>query len=172
MSIGFSPKDGKDKLFRVKKFQFNTYEVDHTTVKGTLRLANIATNIMEVPDRFIPPEARNPDTPNYMVGYQPIVAFTSRGVKKEPTQHNPDRSELKKARKMELTSYILEQPFEPWNEYIIQGDPPIILKTRTILAKLEWHVDIVNALGDPSLWANHNTTVSVSKIEAGDAGLT
>jgi len=126
---------------------------------------------LEVPENFIPPEARTSDVPNYMIGYQAIVSFSSRGKKTDPSKKLPDKSELKKARKMELTSYILEQAFEPWNEYIIQGDPPIIVKTRTILAKVEWYADYYNGLGDPYLWANHNTTISASKTEAGDAGL-
>lgn len=172
MSAGFSLKDGIDKLFRIKKFQYNTYEVEHTTIKGTLRLASIPTNIVEIPERFIPPQQRDPDKPNYFIGYQTIVSFGNRGKKNEPSKNLPARNEMKKAKKMELTSYILEQPFEPWNEYILQGDPPIIIRTRTILAMLEWYVDYTNQLGDPYLWANHNTTVSVSKSEAGDAGLT
>lgn len=172
MSIAFSPKDGKDQLFRIKKFQFNTYEINHPTVKGTLRIANIPTNIVEIPDRFIPAEARNEDLPSYMIGYQAIVAFSNPGEKKEPSRQIPDVAGLKKARKMELTSYILDQPFEPWNEYIIQGDPPVLIKTRTILAKVEWYIDYTNSLGDPYLRANHNTTVSASRVEAGDAGLT
>lgn len=172
MSIQFDVRDGTDKLFRIKKFQYNTYEIDHATVKGTIRAADIPTNIIEIPDRFIPPDQRNSDVPHYALVHQTIVSFSSRGDKKNPTMSLPDRTQLQKAKKIELTNYILDNPFEPWNEYVIQGDPPILVKTRTILAKAEWYVDYTNGLGDPYLWAHLNTTISASAVEAGDAGLT
>jgi len=78
----FSPKDFKDQLFRVKKFQYNTYVVDHAQVKGILRLANVVTNILEIPEEQVPPDARNPDTPSFMLGYQAIVSFSNNGEKK------------------------------------------------------------------------------------------
>jgi len=92
--------------------------------------------------------------------------------KKEPSIKLPQRSELKKARRIEITGYLLDQNFEPWNEYVLQGDPPILIKTRTILAKLEWYPDYTNTLGDPFIWANHNTTMSASRVKTAEAGLT
>ncbi len=171
MSVRINPKDLVDKLFRIKKIQYNTYEIDHSQVQGTLRLVNIPANIMQVPDEKIPPNQKISTDPTFMVGGQMIVSFTNRGKKKEPTS-NPTPEDMKKAKKMELTSYIQDQPFEPWNEFVIQGDPPVILKRRTILSKLEWYVDYTNQLGDPYLWAAHNTTDSVSVSDVGDAGLT
>jgi len=170
MSVSISPKDLSDKLFRIKKLQYNTYELDHPQVKGTLRLMNIPTNIMQVPEEKIPQQQRISDDPTFMVGGQMIISFTNKGDKKEPTA-TLERKDMKKAKKMELTSYIQEQSFEPWNEFVIQGDPPIILKRKTILSKLVWYVDYTNQLGDPYLWAAHNTTDSVSKSAAGDSGL-
>ena len=170
MSISLSPKDLSEKLFRIKKLQYNTYEIDHPQVKGTLRLMYIPTNIMQVPEEKIPPQQRISDDPTFMVGGHMIVAFSNREEKKEPTA-SIKQEDMKKAKKMELTSYIIEQSFEPWNEFVIQGDPPIILKRRTILSKLEWYVDYTNQLGDPHLWAAHNTTDSVSKSVVGDSGL-
>lgn len=171
MSLRINPKDLNDKLFRIKKIQYNTYEIKHNQVQGTLRLMNIPINIMQIPEEKIPPNEQMSNDPLFMVGGQIIVSFTNKGDKKEPTS-NPTREDMKKTRKVELTSYIQDQPFEPWNEFVIQGDPPIILKRRTILSKIEWYVDYTNQLGDPYIWAVHNTTDSVSVSDIGDAGLT
>ncbi|MCE2507421.1 MAG: hypothetical protein J4F36_13345 [Nitrosopumilaceae archaeon] len=171
MSIRIAPKDLDDKIFRIKKIQYNTYEINHPQVKGTLRLMNLPTNIMQVPEEKIPQQQRTSSDPTFMVGGQTIVSFTNKGDKKEPTS-NPKKEDMRKAKKIELAGYMEEQPFEPWNEFVIQGDPPIILKRRTILSKVEWYVDYTNQLGDPYLWASHNTTDSVSSSETGDAGLT
>ena len=161
------PADEGYKLPRIKKFQYNTYEIDHVTVNGTLRAAQVPTHIIE-----IPPDQGNSDVPRYALTHQTIVAFTSRGHKKEPTLSLPDRLQLQQSKKTDLTSYIQDQPYEPWNEYVIQGDPPVLVKTRTILAKVEWYVNCTNGLGDPYLWAHLGNTTSASVVEAGDAGLT
>lgn len=161
-----------DKLFRIRKFQYSTYEIDHTQVKGTLRIANFPTNIFEVPDDMIPQQAKMSDVPTYVVSAQTIVAFTNSGEKKEPTATALTPELMKTARKMELTNYVGGQPFEPWNEYVIQGDPPVLIRMRTILARLEWFPDYTNGFGDPSLWAYQNTTQNVSVTNTGESGLT
>lgn len=171
MSININPKDCIDRLFKIKKLQFNTYEIDHSEIKGTLRLINIPSNIMEIPEKLIPPQARNPGLPNLMTGNQTIVAFSNKGKKKESSLKLPNRQEMISAKREDLTSFIIDNPFEPWNEFLIQGNPPILLKTRTILAKLEWFPEYVNKLGDPYLWANHNTTDSVSITKTGESGM-
>jgi len=171
MSGNISPRDCNDKLFKIKKLQYNTYEIDHAEVKGTLRLLNLPTNVMEVPEKFVPISQRQLDVPTFMVGSQTIVAFTSRGKKKEPSLKVPVGNEMKTAKRVDLTSFILDQPFEPWNEIIIQGDPPVLLKNRTILAKLEWFSEYTNQLGDPYLWANHSTAQSAVVATTGEAGM-
>jgi len=171
MSVNISPRDCIEKLFKIKKLQYNTYEIDHAEIKGTLRLLNIPTNVMEVPEKFVPAEQRQPDVPTFMVGNQTIIAFTSRGKKKEPSLKLPTRNEMKTAKRVDLTSFLLDQPFEPWNEIIVQGDPPILLKHRTILAKIEWFSEYTNQLGDPYLWTNHNTTQSATIATTGEGGM-
>jgi len=170
--IRISPKDTTSLLFRVKKFEYNTYYIKHSQVEGVLRVANIPTDIMLIPDDKFPPGVDIPDEQKYIMGYHTIVAFTNHKDKQEPSEI-PKPIELKKRRKMELTNYMVqEQTFEPWNEYVIQGSNPKLLKTRTILAKVEWYPDITNKLGDPYIWANHATTVAVSSTDVPESGLT
>ena len=172
MMPNLSPHRLTDKLFRIRKFQYSTYEIDHPQVKGTLRIANIPTNILEVPEEMLPPQARGTGIPTYMVGGQAIVAFTNRGTKKEPSLHALTPELMQTARKVELTNYVTDQSSEPWNEILVSGNPPILVRMRTILAKVDWFPDHTNQLGDPSIWAYHNTTQSVSIADSGEAGLT
>lgn len=170
--IKIGPTDTKSLLFRVKKFDYNSYFIKHQQVEGVLRIANIPTDIMLIPDDKFPPNVDVLEEQKYIMGYHSIVAFTNHKDKNEPSEL-PKSSELKKRRKMELTNYMIqERTFEPWNEYVIQGSNPKLLKTRTILAKIEWYPDITNRLGDPYIWANHNTTFSVSSTDIPESGLT
>ena len=170
MTNNFHPKDGIDKLFRVQKFQYNRYEIDSPDVKGILRIADMPANIIEVPSHLVAPEQRNPDIPTYVLVSQSIVSFSNKNNKKDPSPNIPDTNTLKNAERKEITNYILDPYFEPWNEYIIQGDPPILIKARTIITRLDWYVEYTNMLGDPFLWANYNTSLNASKVSVGDAG--
>ena len=109
------------------------------------------------------------DAPEYGVTGQVIMGFSNKGEKRTPAP-TPAPAELRGARKKDLTQHVLDNPVEPWNEYVVEGDPPVVVGTRTILAKLEWYVDHTNELGDPLLWASQNTTVRASGSGAADAG--
>ncbi len=160
-----------DKLFRIRRFQYSTYEIEHPEVIGTLRIANIPTNILEVPQEMLPQQARGAGVPTYMIGGQTLVAFTNRGQKKEPSTELLTPERMQTARRVELTTFVGDQSAEPWNEYVVQGNPPILIRMRTILARLDWYPQFTNHLGDPSLWAHQNTTQNVSVAETGEAGL-
>lgn len=163
-SIKINANETESCVYRIKKFDFNSYRIDHPQVQGVLRLASIPTDIMKIPDEKFPPDADIPDEAKYILGYQTIVGFTNTGEKKIPTEGKlRQRNDLKKAKKMELTGYITQSSVsEPWNEYVISGADPKLLKTKTILSKLEWYIEITTRLGDPYLWANSSTTVNVS----------
>jgi len=94
MSANIKPQDCIDRLFKIKKLQYNTYEIDHSEIKGSLRILNIPNNIMEVPEKFIPPQARNPGLPSFMTGNQTIIAFSNKGKKNEPSLKLPNRQEM------------------------------------------------------------------------------
>lgn len=157
--------------FRIKKLDYNKYYINHSEVKGVLYLANVVTNIGEVPIDMIPKKQRTSNEPPVGVSYQPIVAFINKGKKSAPTEM-PTHEELIDKKKVDLTDFIThEEDVEPWNEYVIQGDPPRILKTRSILNKAQWVVDVYNNLGDPYILANHSTTYSVSVKNAPESGM-
>jgi len=171
--IRIVPEETTALIFRIKKFQYNSYFIDHPTVKGILRVGNIPTDILKIPETKIPPDVDVEEEAKYILGYQSVVAFTNQNKKKNPSEKQPDRNELKKLRKMELTNYLIqEQTFEPWNEFVIQGTIPKLLKTRTILGKIQWYPDVINRLGDPSIWAFHNTNFTIGEDTSPEGGMT
>jgi len=157
------------KRFKVRKLQYNTYEIDHLEVKGQLRLIAIPVNIFEVPEDLLPNGAKS-EFPSYVINFQSIVAFTNAGEKKQPKPIPPD-TDIRTAKKTDITNFMIDHPDEPWNEFILQGNPPIMIRTKTVLSKLEWNREYTDIFGDPSLWANHNTTHSVSQAPVGEGGM-
>jgi hypothetical protein len=160
-----------DRLFRVKKLQFSTYQVDHPEVKGQLRVMGVPANILEVPKDQVPQGAIPAGTTAYVIAFQGVVAFANQGTKRTPSaQITPE--DFQKARKEEITTYAQDSASEPWNEFVLGGNPPTIVRTRTILTRLDWLPDLTDQFGGPVLSANHNTTQSVSGSDASEAGMT
>ena len=96
-SIRINANETESCVFRIKKFDYNSYRIDHPQIQGVLRLASIPTDIMKVPDEKFPPDADVPDEAKYILGYQTIVGFTNTGEKKTPTAGKiPPLKELKK----------------------------------------------------------------------------
>jgi hypothetical protein len=158
------------KRFKIKKLQYNTYEVDHSEVKGEFRLIALPLSIFEVPTDLLPEGTNTSGFPFFMIGSQTVAGFVNTMEKKQPKpMQNID---IKNAIKSDITRFIImEQSYEPWNEFILQGDPPLIIKTKTILTRLEWFRDHTDSFGDPALSASHNTTHSVTHETAGEGGM-
>ena len=167
----FRPQDVQSIPFRIRTFNYNRYYVNHPQVRGILNVANIVTNVGLIPENAIPPNQMPLDGPPVGLGYQPIVAFTNQGETHEPTEQ-PNVNNLRNVRRIELTRYIVEEEnYEPWNEYVITGNPPRLLRTRTILVRVEWVIDVYNNFWDPYILVNHNTTYSVSNPPAPESGM-
>jgi len=172
MSVDIPSKKVEPLPFRIKKFDYNRYYIDHSTIKGILNLGNVVNAVGKVPDSMIPPNQVPPEGIAIGVGYQAIVSFTNQGTKHDPSPELPTPQEITKAEKSELTNYIInENSFEPWNEYVLVGNPPKLMKTKTILMKVEWVVGHYNNLGDPYLWVNHNTSHTISDVDAPESGM-
>lgn len=177
---GFSIEPWKliDKRFKIKKMQYNKYEVDHNQVSGELRLLNVPTNILEVPKNILPAEAKpqfpsiliiNPEFPPFVIGSQVIVAFTSNLPKTEANARTSGAPTLKKR---DITSFIVDAPYEPWNEFLLETSPPLLVRLRTILTKLVWLEGTTDAMGGPALSVSHDVTKDITIAPAGEAGLT
>ena len=106
-----------------------------------------------------------------MIGTQAIASFTSQKEKNE-IRVPGSKNEIDNAKKVDVTSFIVDPPFEPWNEYSLEGTPPLVVRTKTVLTKLEWLQGYTDPLGGPSLWAQHSTTQSVIQSPVGEAGMT
>jgi hypothetical protein len=155
--------------FKVRKLQYNTYEIDHQRIKGQLRLLSIPVNIFEVPEELLSKGMKS-ELPSYVINYQSLVGFTNTGEKIQP-KPMPTSTDIRMLEKKDITNFIVDHFDEPWNEFILQGNPPIMIRTKTVLAKLEWIHQYTDIFGDPSLWANHSTTHSVSEAPVGEGGM-
>jgi hypothetical protein len=171
MIPGFNLEPWKypDRRFKIKKLQYNRYEVDHSEVKGELRLLNVPTNVLEIPKNTLPAGLGNSELPSFLIGTQVVLAFSSKLPRKEVRVISPDTQTF---RKKEITSFMVDGPSEPWNEFILEGSPPLLLRVRTIVTKLEWFEDFTDAAGGPALSVSHNVTHDVSLAPVGEAGLT
>jgi hypothetical protein len=165
MSIGGpDPTKFKDLHFRIKKLDWSIYEIDHAEVKGTLRLLAVPTNIFEIPKELMPQT-----TTERILGLntQGIVGFLNEG-KKGPSDPQPlNPADLPRIAKQDLTSHTTTRE-EPFNEYLIGGNPALLVRTKTVMLKVEWLKDRFNVFGDPQLWVNHNTSHSVTEYKTGE----
>lgn len=155
--------------FKVRKLQYNTYEIDHQRIKGQLRLLSIPVNIFEVPEELLSKGMKS-ELPSYVINYQSLVGFTNTGEKIQP-KPMPTGTDIRMLEKKDITNFIVDHFDEPWNEFILQGNPSIMIRTKTVLAKLEWIHQYTDIFGDPSLWANHSTTHSASEAPVGEGGM-
>jgi hypothetical protein len=165
----FSPPDitkGIDKLFKVKKIQYNTYDVDHPTIKGQLRIITIPQNFIEMPKIPTAP----PNHHNIILASQTLVSFTNKGSKKTPTSIPVTPQIAATAKKEDMTRFY-ENSNEPWCEFILQGNPPLVARVKTVLTRVEWLTEHVNPQGDPILWAFTNVNVDIFEEKSGESGL-
>jgi len=105
-----------------------------------------------------------------VIGTQAIASYTPQ--KEKSALRVPSKDEIDSAKKIDIPSFIIDQPYEPWNEYILEGSPPIMVRTKTVLTKLQWLEGYTDQVGGPSLWAQHNTTHSVNPSQIGEAAMT
>ena len=160
-------------LFKVKKFQYNTYKIEHSHVNGTLCIASIPTGVRKIPQNILrQTNVPVPEESKYMVSYQSIVSFVSSGGKIKDAK--PWKIEYAKSeRRDELFDYIVkEQISEPWNEYVISESSPALLRTKTTLANAYTYVGFADGAGDPVINVQHSTTLSVSTGANVEHGMT
>ena len=60
----------------------------------------------------------NPEFPSFVIATQVIVAFTSSLPRNETEATTSGAPSFKKR---EITSFIVDAPYEPWNEFLLQG---------------------------------------------------
>lgn len=133
-------------------------------MKGTLRLLAVPMSIFEIPKAL-----STLATPQPAIGIstQGIVAFINIG-KKGPSDPKPvNQDEMRTIAREDLTSYTVSRD-EPLNEYVVSGNPPLLVRTKTVMLKVELFKNRFNVFGDPYLWVNHNTSHSVSEYKMGD----
>lgn len=156
----------EDKLFKVKKLLYNTYDIAHPKIKGQFRVITVPQNFIQLTKKIQPGGSRA----NMAVSSQTLVGFSNRGKKLTPTSTLVTPEIVSSAKKEDLTRFY-ENANEPWNEFILQGTPPLLVRLKTILTRVEWLTEHVNSQGDPVLWANTNVSIDVFEENTGESGL-
>ena len=156
-----------DRLFRIRRIQYNTYDIEHTEIRGQLRVITIPKNFLQLPEEFNSPDG----LPTIVLGSQTLVSFTNSGEKLKPTNTQITPEVLQHAQKTDLTQFY-ENSNEPWCEFVLQGDPPLTVRLRTVLTRIQWLTEHVNETGDPVLWAYTNVTLETFQDNIQDSGLT
>jgi hypothetical protein len=163
--VPLEPSKFLDLDFVIKKIAWSLYEVGSPKIKGTLRLLSIPTNILEIPENSLPPGAK---PPVLAVNTQGIVSFVNRG-NKEPSGRPILPQEFDSVPKEDITSYVTTSD-EPFNEYVAArlAKSPLLVRTKTILLKVLVLKDKYNVFGDPVIYAEHDTSHSVSEYKEGE----
>jgi hypothetical protein len=145
--------------------EWSVYDIDHPKVRGSIRLAGIPSNIYEVPRKGR--RARKLG-PIFTLAIQGVVGFTNQG-EKGPSDPRPITSEeYPKLAKEDITSYAHPRA-EPLNEFLVEALPPLLVRTKTVLIKVELVKDRYDAFGDPQVLVYHNTTHSVSESRSDES---
>jgi hypothetical protein len=147
--------------FNIRKIKWSIYDVNHPNVKGTLRLTTIAASVAEVPSELLPSGV---SSPQFAIIAQPIVGFKNEWNKgkSDPLPILPQEAE--KLEKEDITSSVVTRE-EPFNEYVIGGNPPVLLRTKTVMISVIRFIDRYNLTGDPALLVNQNTGYSFEKLK-------
>ena len=158
--------EATDKLFKIKKIRYNTYDVQHSKVRGQLRTITIPNNFLQLPHKF----SSSSGLPSVALASQTLVSFTNFGKKQVPTTPNVTPEIMATSNKTDLTRFC-ENSYEPWCEFVLQGDPPLLVRIKTVLTRVDWLVDHVSYSGDPFLWAYSNTSLEVFQENDTESGL-
>ena len=156
-------------IFRVRKFDYNRYSVHHELARGIINFGSIVTDVMEPPNS--PTQDGPMDEPPLAVQSTNIMSFVNLGKKNTPSQPVAN-ADLPDTEKIDITGSISDEDRqEPWNEYVLAKDPPLILRTKSTLVKAVVYPNVYNALGDPLLLIKHSDTHSVHESVISDIDL-
>ena len=150
-----------DRPFRILKVEWSVYDIDHPNVKGTIRLAGIPSNIYEVPQDLLHAGTLGPVLTLVIQG---IVGFSNEGRKGESDPRAITAEEYPKLPKEDITFYAHARD-EPLNEFLVAGNPPLLVQTKTVLMKTELVKNRYDAFGDPQVMVTHHTSHSVSEYK-------
>ena len=151
-----------DRKFKIKKLQYNTYDIVHPTVRGQLKMLVVPKNFAEFP---LQPGQKG--LPQFAIWSQTVVGFTNSKNKMTPTPPI-QLDQIPDSGKTDITTFV-ENSNEPWNEFILEGN--ILIRLKAVLTKVTWFNSQVTDLGAPLLWANSSINMEPFKNEVGETGL-
>src|SRR2546426_412412 len=149
--------------FGIQKIAWNTYEIDNKKVKGKFRMLSVLSDLYEIPAELLPPGS---DQSQFQPTFGNISRFLNEGEKGESDKTPLTQEEFNRRPREDITSFVKNRD-EPLNEYVVLGDPPLLLTTQMKLARISFVRFRWNSFGDPILVAESNTTHTVAPFELG-----
>lgn len=156
-------------IFRVRKFDYNRYSVHHDLARGIISAGNIVTEVLEPPENSL--EIGPMNEPQLAIHTINVMSFINLGKKNAPNPHIIDISSPE-VEKIDITRSIPDEDRqEPYNEYVVAKDPPLILRTKSLLLKVVVCPNLYNEMGDPVLIIKQSHAHSVHKSMAPEANI-
>ena len=153
--------------FSIQKIAWNTYEIENKKVKGKFRMLSVLSDLYEIPTDLLPPESKQSQ---FQPTFGNMSRFLNEGEKGESDRTPLTQEEFDRRPREDISSSVKNRD-EPVNQYIIHGDPPLLLTTQTKLARISYVRFRWNSFGDPILVAESNTTHTVAPYEPGKDGV-
>lgn len=156
-----NPKDLDSKHFNIRKLDWSVYELDSQDVKGVLKLLGVVVAVRE----STRVETSQGLATAMSLEVNAISSFINEGERGEPDQSpfKPNEAILD-----DITDHL--HPIdEPFNEFVIAGDPPKLLRTRTVATMVRVARNRYNAFGEPILITTNATTYSLGEFSLGNS---
>jgi hypothetical protein len=137
--------------FRILKEDWSRYEIYEG--KAIIWARVVLIKVLEIDSTKLPAgiaPKRKKDKPLYTLATQPIVtSFFDKELKKKPSNEPIDPEILETEEGAEPVEF---NPIEePWNEYLLPGAEPYLVKTKCVVTSACIFQQLINAFGEPTI---------------------
>lgn len=150
-----TPDNTEDLEFRVRKFEYNQYQLIEETIpiKGILRVGTVPFRILRVKETA-------DGKPQFFMQSVNVISFVNKG---EPGKPNPiplTPEELEGIEKLDITDN-LDVLTEPYNTYItVNTKPYFAIRAKSSVIKAELFLNQYDYYGNPIFNVEVNTAIS------------
>lgn len=140
MSIGSVPIR-REVQFRILREDWSKYEI--LEEQAIVWLRHILTKLFEIDEEKLPEGTTV--SPAYLASTQSVVtAFFPESLRGPPSEGPVAKEELEGGVDVEFQTFG-----EPFNEYLIQGREPQVIRAKAVATSMRWYPKKYNVWGDP-----------------------
>jgi len=146
--------------YRIVKEDWSRYEI--CDGKATVWARVVLVKVIEIDSTKLPPGVvpkRKKDKPIYTLITQAIVtSFFDKELRKKPTTEPVSPEIIASEEGAQPIEFDLIE--EPWNEYILPGSEPYLVKTKCVVTSALIFPQLINAFGEPTIKVNTQTIIT------------